>query len=235
MMAIKGILFDKDGTLIDVDRTWVPIYRAILRQVFSVDSAGADRLMTLAGFDAASGRITPGSVMAGGTTPQLVDIWWVHEDAAGRAEKVRMLDHDFTALVERNLTPLMPLQPLMGDLQRQGYRLGLATNDSFVSATRHVKLLGLADTFEAVITSDRVARPKPSGDMIRAFAQHCGFQPHEIAIVGDNSHDMEEAHNGGAGLGIAVLTGNAARQHIEHLADHVIASVADLPSLLRSL
>ena len=29
-MRIKAILFDKDGTLIDVTRTWLPAYREIL-------------------------------------------------------------------------------------------------------------------------------------------------------------------------------------------------------------
>jgi phosphoglycolate phosphatase len=54
-------------------------------------------------------------------------------------------------------------------------------------------------------------------------------------MVGDNPHDMEEARAGGAGLAIAVLSGNAAREDIAHLADYTIESVADLPALLRSL
>ena len=53
--------------------------------------------------------------------------------------------------------------------------------------------------------------------------------------MGDNAHDMEEARNGGAGLAVAVLSGNAAHGDIAHLADHTIASVAELPALLRSL
>lgn len=234
-MAIRGLLFDKDGTLIDVDRTWIPIYRIILRQLFSVDEKGADRLMEKAGYDPVTQRMRAGSVMAGGTTPQLVDIWWEGAPAEVRAEKCRMLDNDFTDLVEQRLSPLMPLQPLMQTLRGGGYRLGVATNDSFVSATRHIGLLGLDSHFEAIITSDTVPRPKPSGDMIKAFAEKTGLRPSEIAMIGDNSHDLEEARHGGAGLAIAVLTGNAAREDIAHLADHVIPSVAELPELLRGL
>ena len=32
-MTIRGILFDKDGTLIDVNDTWVPLYRQILMEM----------------------------------------------------------------------------------------------------------------------------------------------------------------------------------------------------------
>jgi phosphoglycolate phosphatase len=54
-------------------------------------------------------------------------------------------------------------------------------------------------------------------------------------MVGDNSHDVEEARNGGAGLAIAVLSGNAAHDDIAHLADYTLGSVAELPAFLRSL
>ncbi len=234
-MAIKGIVFDKDGTLIDVDRTWLPIYRSILQELFVTDEAGAEVLMELAGYDRIAKRMRSGSAMAGGTTAQLVDIWWAGHSVEERADMCHKLDHDYVVLVEQHLTPLMPLPPIMAALKADGYRLGLATNDSFVSATHHVKLIGLTSLFETIITSDRVKHAKPSGDMIRAFAAQTGLQTYEIAIVGDNSHDLEEARNGGAGLGIGVLSGNAAREDIAHLADYVIDSVADLPQLMRSL
>ena len=39
-MSIRGVLFDKDGTLIDVNGTWVPIYRQMLREQFDTDLPG---------------------------------------------------------------------------------------------------------------------------------------------------------------------------------------------------
>ena len=41
-MAIKGVLFDKDGTLIDVTGTWVPVYREMLAELVTPER-DADR------------------------------------------------------------------------------------------------------------------------------------------------------------------------------------------------
>jgi phosphoglycolate phosphatase len=86
-----------------------------------------------------------------------------------------------------------------------------------------------------VIGADSVTRPKPAGDMIHAFADATGIPPRAIAMVGDNPHDIETARAGGAGLAIGVLSGNAAHEDIAHLADHTIASIVELPALLRRL
>jgi phosphoglycolate phosphatase len=234
-MTIRAILFDKDGTLIDVNATWIPIYREMLMDVFSTDLAGAEALMAKAGYDKATDRFRPGSILAGGTTRQLVDTLWPGIDEQGAAGKVRLLDHGYTHLVRDRLTPLMPLEPIFTELRAMGLKLGIGTNDSHVSAKAQMAEVGVIEHFEGIIAADTVAVPKPSGNMIRSFAEITGLKPSAIAMVGDNHHDMEEARNGGAGLAIAVLSGNAAHEDIAHLADHTLASIAELPALLRSL
>jgi phosphoglycolate phosphatase len=234
-MSIRAVLFDKDGTLIDVDATWVPIYREMLMDIFATDLEGAEALMEKAGFDRATERFRAGSILAGGTTRQLVDVLWPGLDDRGVEEKAKLLDHGYTHLVRERLTPLMPLEPIMAELRAMGLKLGIATNDSHVSATAHMTQAGVIGHFEAIIAADTVPVPKPSGNMILSFAKATGLPPSAIAMVGDNHHDMEEARSGGAGLAIAVLSGNAAHEDIAHLADHTLSSIADLPALLRSL
>ena len=234
-MSIRGILFDKDGTLIEVNDTWVPIYRLVLQEQFGVDLEGAELLMEKVGLDRSTQRFKANSILAAGTTRELVDAWWPDLDAECKREKVRALDHDYAPLVKNSLKPLLDLEPLFVELRAMGMVLGVGTNDSHVSARNHMAHIGVVEHFADIIAADTVDVPKPSGNMIRRFAEVTGLSPHEIAMVGDNSHDMEEARNGGAGLAIAVLTGNAEAHHIAHLADHTIASVADLPDLLRSL
>lgn len=234
-MRIQGILFDKDGTLIDVNGTWVPIYRRLLMDLFATDEHGAHALMAKAGYDPSTGQFRSGSIIAAGTTRQLIDTWWPNLDEKEAAEKVRILDHDYAPLARQSLVPLMPLEPIFTELRAMGMKLGVATNDNHVSAVNHMSHIGVVEHFEDIIAADTVAVAKPAGNMIRRFAEITGLPVSSIAMVGDNAHDIEEARNGGAGLAIAVLSGNAAHEDIAHLADYTIASVADLPDLLRSL
>jgi phosphoglycolate phosphatase len=233
-MAIRGVLFDKDGTLIDVTGTWVPVYRKLLAEVFpGLDPDAVEEKMTLAGYDRATGAFRAGSVLAGGTTRQIVDIWWPGLDDDGVAEKMKMLDVDYRDLALSTLTPLMPLEPVLGALHAMNLRLGVGTNDTEQSARNHMQALGVQDLFDVILGADSVARAKPAGDMIHAFASALGIAPEEVAMVGDNAHDIETARDGGAGLAIGVLTGNSASEHLDHIADHVVASIADLPRLLK--
>jgi len=232
-MAIKGILFDKDGTLIQVNGTWVPLYRSMLAEEFGHSPAEIEALLASAGYDAATDGFKAGSMMAGGTTREIVATWWPKLDAAERHNRVHYIDNVIGPQAKTFVKPLMDLGPVLDALHQMGFVLGVGTNDSEASGKSHMAHLAVSHYFKTIIGSDSVAVPKPSGDMIALFATTTGLMPHEIAMVGDNSHDMHEARQGGAGLAIAVLSGNAKHGDIAHLADHVVNSVADLPALLK--
>ena len=70
--------------------------------------------------------------------------------------------------------------------------------------------------------------------MIVAFADMAGLKSSQVAMVGDNRHDLEAGRAGGAGLVVGVLSGTGDRRSLEQLADVVLASVADLPGYLKT-
>jgi phosphoglycolate phosphatase len=235
-MAIRGVLFDKDGTLIDVTGTWVPAYEQLLREVFADhDAAEIEAKFVAAGYDPATGAFKAGSVLAQGTTRDIIEVWWPGLDAEGIAGKMKLLDVDYRYLGLKHLKPLMPLRPILEELRAMQLKLGVATNDTAASAALHMGALDAAQLFDVILGADSVARPKPFGDMIHAFADAAGIKSHEVAMIGDNPHDMETAHDAGAGLAIGVLSGNSAVDHLAPLADHVIANIAELPALLRRI
>src|SRR5262245_36219852 len=102
-MAIKGVLFDKDGTLIDVTGTWVPAYRPLLCDVFPGWHEDIGRKVAAAWYDPGTGSFRAGSLLAGGSTRDLVEVWWPGLDATGGAEKIHLLDVVYRDLALANL------------------------------------------------------------------------------------------------------------------------------------
>jgi len=234
-MAIKGVLFDKDGTLIEVNGTWVPLYRQMLLKDFNVAPETVEEMLVMGGYEPATGVFRAGSTLAAGTTSQLVQLWWPSLSPEEQKKRTQLIDNDIAPQAKQFIKPLMELSLVFDELREMGLRLGVATNDSFRSAMAQMNHLDVHHYFEHIIGWDSVVIPKPSGHMIEYFCERTGLKPNEVAMVGDNGHDMEEARHGGAGLAVAVLTGNSAHSDIAHMADHTLSSVADLPALLRSL
>jgi phosphoglycolate phosphatase len=234
-MAIRGILFDKDGTLIDVIETWLPVYREMLAEAFPGKPAIWEDILQRAGYDAEAKSFLANSVIAAGTTDQLVDLWWPGLQEEDRRQRIRQVDGDFVEKSVKYMRPLIPLEPILQELKSRGIKLGIATNDNEVSARNHVAMLKIDSLIDFVAGYDSVKQAKPAGDMVHAFCDACGLTPSEVAVVGDNLHDLEMAHRAGAGLAIGVLSGNSRSEDFGTTADAVLASIAELPAFLERL
>jgi phosphoglycolate phosphatase len=234
-MAIRGLLFDKDGTLIDVIGTWLPVYREMLAEAFPDRQVLWEQVLIESGYDPKANSFKSNSLMAAGTTNQLVDLWWPGLSAEGRKAMIERVDDDFKWKSIKHLQPLLPLQPLFNQLKAQSIMIGVATNDNEASARNHLAMLKLNHLVDFVAGYDSVVNAKPAGDMVHAFCAACGLDPMEVAVVGDNPHDLEMARSAGAALAIGVLSGNSTLEDFGSLPDAVLNSIAELPAYLERL
>ena len=113
-----------------------------------------------------------------------------------------------------------------------GNRRQNASERRFDGCEQTLLALGVAQLFDAAYGYDAVANPKPAPDTVVSFCDLTGLKPVEIAMVGDNRHDLEMARAGGCGLAVAVLSGTGTRESLTPLADVVLDSVAELPAWL---
>lgn len=232
MADIRGILFDKDGTLIDFNATWFAFADAMAMRAAGGERGRADALLDAAGFDFASRRFRPDSVLAAGTNEDVVELWYPRHPEAERRALLAEFDRLAASGELAEPVALPGCQATLSVLHAAGYRMGVATNDSTGGAERTLLSLGIAQMFDAAYGYDAVANPKPAPDTIHAFCDLTGLKPAQLAMVGDNRHDLQMAKAGGAGLAVAVLSGTGTRESLSALADVVLDSIADLPAYL---
>ncbi|MCO5063588.1 MAG: HAD family hydrolase [Rhizobiaceae bacterium] len=235
MASIRGILFDKDGTLVDFHATWHAIGDALALEAAGGDRGRADVLMDAAGYDAAGDRFRADSVFAAGTNADIVALWHPGLTDGQRLALVERFDEVCAIEGASKAVALPGVIEALTKLHAAGIKLGIATNDSTAGAERTLLTMGVAQMFDAAFGYDAVAKPKPAPDSVFAFCDLIGLKPSEIAMVGDNRHDLELGRAGGVGLNIGVLSGTGTRESLSPLADLVIDSVAELPDRLTKL
>lgn len=232
MADIKGILFDKDGTLVDFNATWLGIADFMAMDAAEGDRWKADRLLSAAGFDFATKRFKPDSIFASGSNMDVVELWFPRLSDEDQLLAVSRFN-EITSVQGSSMAVALPgIIDSLRTLHKQSYRMGVATNDSTSGAEKTLATLGVAQLFEAAFGYDAVASPKPAPDTVVAFCDLTGLKPGEIAMVGDNRHDLEMARAGGCGLAVGVLSGTGTRDSLAPMADVVLDSVADLPDFL---
>ncbi len=230
--AIRGVLFDKDGTLIDFFQTWAPAYEAAARRLAGGDAALAERLLTIGGRDPATGRFKPDSPLASGTNAEITRIWAEaigHGDVEGLNKALNLFFNDHAL---NNARPVTDLVDLFGRLKSHGLRLGLATMDSAAAAEAQLLAFGVRPLMDFVCGYDSGFGCKPEPGMVEAFCRSANLEPTEIAVVGDSPHDLDMARTAGAGLAVGVLTGVSPREVLMLHADLVLESIAELETAL---
>jgi phosphoglycolate phosphatase len=233
MRAIRGLLFDKDGTLIDFYQTWGAAYRAVTETIAAIagDPGLAPRLLVAGGYDAATGTLAPESPLACGTNDEIASLW-ARDPAVARIPdmRARMLEtlHGFAATP----VPVTDLPGLFARLRGRGLQLGVATNDHTVPARTTLRALEVDHLLDFVAGADAGFGGKPGAGMLVGFCRATGLDASEVAMIGDSVADIAMARAGEAGLAVGVLTGVTPRLLLEDVADHVIDSIAELEGLL---
>ena len=230
-MAIRGVLLDKDGTILDYWATWVPINRKAALHVAGGNQALADELLRLGGHDPATDRITPGTPLAAGDFEDIARAFAAHPDIGAASELAAGIERIFCEGGAAHSVLIEGARETLVELRRRGFRLGLATNDSEggleASLLQH-RVLDLFD-FRAGCDSGYGAKPDPR--MVRAFCQDLGCGLEHVAVVGDAVHDLAMGRAAGAGLTIGVLSGTSGRADLEGYADRIVGSVIELLGL----
>ncbi len=233
--TIRGILFDKDGTLIDFSATWVPAYCGVAEEMARRLGGGpelAAALLASQGYDVATASFAPDSRLLWDSNEGIAASWSATPEIDGRLDVLEAVVRHFSDVGRYPPQAVGDLPGLLDRLRARGLSLGVATMDDTAIAHAHARFLGIADRLDFVVGADAGHGEKPDPGMALAFCRDRGLRPDQVIVVGDTPADLLMARSAGCAAAVAVLTGAMPRNRLEPLADHVLASVQELERLL---
>tara|TARA_B110000503_G_scaffold96043_1_gene144506 strand:- start:3203 stop:3928 length:726 start_codon:yes stop_codon:yes gene_type:complete len=227
---IKGIVFDKDGTLLDFHATWVPRARAAVMTVADGDQRLALTMLQETGYDVDQNRVLGGSILAAGNNRDISLVWArlankpVHQVEA-------LLNNMFATSEYGDSVAVKDLTSSLQSLTDLGLVLGVATMDSEAGIKATLGNFNCLHLFDYAVGYDSGFGSKPGPGMVLGFCQQTGLKPEQVMVVGDNTHDLHMGQSAAAGFNVGVLTGTSTRLELEADADLVLVSIADLVAL----
>ena len=225
---IKGILFDKDGTLIDFYEVWGKAAVKVAKRLCDARRMPERQRMLLREMGVADGRVDPDGALAWKSYRGVAED--LQEYLGTDPEKLAGELKDMGVRIGKAGARLLSVA-MMEALRSRGLWIGVATTDDLKSTRRCLEVLGVEEYISFWGVSGEGLPEKPDGRLVSLAAGHWGIWKDEIAMVGDNPNDMRFARNGGA-VAIGVKSGTGTEDMLRGQADYLLDSVDDLVDLI---
>lgn len=226
---LRGIIFDKDGTLFDFNATWGAWSGDLIRAEAGADPVKRAALAQALGYDLDSQTFRPGAVVIAAMNDEIADAIL----GVIPGNKAALIDRMEAAAIAAPQVPAADLAGTLANLRARGLALGVATNDGEAPARAHLAQAGVGDAFDLIMGYDSGHGGKPAPGQLLAFCAATGLAPADCAMVGDSLHDLHAGRAAGMTT-IGVLTGPALRDELASSADVILPDIGALPNWLDS-
>ncbi|SHG86350.1 phosphoglycolate phosphatase [Cognatiyoonia sediminum] len=227
---IKGVIFDKDGTLFDFNATWGAWAETMIAAETRGDSVLKQRLADRLDYDLENKVFRPGSIVIAETVEVTADAILEVLKSDDKSGLIKRMNDAATQVPQIEATPL---GAFVAELKELGLKIGVATNDAEGPARSHLSRAGVEQAFDFIAGFDSGYGGKPAPGQLLGFCEQEGLQPDECVMVGDSTHDLDAGRAAGM-ICVGVLTGPAPEEELAPFADVVLTSIAQLPDWLRT-
>lgn len=214
-MAIKGVIFDFDGTLVDASLRIKEAKEEFIRKILGLgfNLGELDFKMPL----------------------EYIIRLLVKKYEVSREFLMKILEECFQPY-ELEVFEKAELRPgareVVKRLKGMGYRLGVASNNGRLTVRLTLEKLGILGYFDAVVARGDVDRLKPDDLPISECVKRLGISPCEAVYVGDTAVDVVAAKKAGVYV-IGILGGLDSRASLERSKpDYLIEDLSQLIQVL---
>lgn len=224
---VNTLLFDMDGTLIDLgERWWNPFFRA-----FDKVKPNYDKERKQKAFEIALNHIM-GTSQGRSKLLKLKMVWTsaraLRLSPIGVFRVLKNVRSDPMAF--KNIIPIDGVNEILELLHSRGYELAIVTNASLRTVNRVKEHIEFLNNFDVIVTKDKVKKIKPYPESLLLACMELDKDPKVCAMIGDFPQDIKAGKAAGTKtIGILGEHGKYTKSKLEfEKPDFLISSINDL-------
>ncbi len=235
---IETMLFDKDGTFIDLHYFWGKMTELRSKEVieqFKMDNNLFSKLCLYLGYDIETGKMLKDGITALYSRPKIIDIFCENLKECGinttHQEIETIFDYINTVFykdMEKYTKPIESAIDFIRNVNRLGIKCGIVTSDSKESTLLTLKHFHWEDLFQSVIGRESTPEHKESGIPAQMALEELGADPKTTIMIGDAPMDYFAAINAGIEKTILTATGQIEKETLLETSSYVVDSLNEI-------
>lgn len=235
---IETILFDKDGTFIDLHYFWGKMTELRCIQIikeFNVDTKLLPQLCLILGFDLEKQKMIPDGITAMFSRPVIIKIFREKLEKYNvftTEEKITEIFDEVNEIFNKNLVeyakPINEAIEFIKNIKKLGIKTGVVTSDSIDSAKLTIKHFEWENLFDCIIGRECSKDTKESGALSVLALKELKANPKTTIMIGDTPMDYLSAINSGIEKTILASTGQIPIDELEKTSPYALNSLNEI-------
>lgn len=232
---IETVLFDKDGTFIDLHYFWGQMTELRVQEIIDKFDLRQDLFSELClclGFDTKNYKMLPDGITAMYSRSKIIEFFKSDLEKFGIKISEKELEEIFDRVsvkfyqnMYEYTKPINSAIDFIKNLHSKGIKLGIVTSDSVESTKLTLKYLGWEYLFESVIGRESSPHTKESGEPTKLALKELCANPQTTIMIGDAPMDKISAQNAEIDKTILVATGQIEENELKNFSAFTITTL----------
>lgn len=235
---IDTLIFDKDGTFIDLHYFWGKMTELRALEVikhYDVDDKIFPKICLSLGYDIISGKMLKDGITALYSRSVIIKLFVQDLQKMGIPANEEDIEKIFDNIstqfyknMEKYTKPIDEAISFIKEIRNLGIKTAIVTSDSKVSAELTLKHFGWEELFDVVIGRESSPETKESGVPVKMALDLLKSETSSTVMVGDAPMDFIAAKNAGIETTILVASGQIEKETLAKTSDFVIDSLSEV-------